>query len=192
MILAIAVALLQIAAIPQSSISTVSTATSESAGAAAPDTSTTVSSDGTVPVNVASASESPTSEAPSQGPGLPARNAFPSALSVSHLQDSFEKLQRRKWLALSIAQHSATTFDAWSTRHVISSGQGRELNPMLRPFAGNGSLYAVIQVGPIVFDYLGRRMMTSQHEWARRTWWIPQVVSTAMSLASGVHNLNVH
>jgi hypothetical protein len=23
------------------------------------------------------------------------------------------------------------------------------------------------QVGPIVFEYLGRRMMTSQHDWAR-------------------------
>ena len=63
---------------------------------------------------------------------------------------------------------------------------------MLRPFAGNGSLYAIVQAGPIVFDYLGRRMMTSQHHWVRRTWWISQAVSTAMSLASGAHNLSVH
>jgi len=113
-------------------------------------------------------------------------------VSLPHLQDRSEKLRRREWLALSIAQHSAAAFDAWSTRHVISSGQGRELNPTLRPFAGNGSLYAIVQVGPIAFDYLGRRMMTSQHHWVRRTWWIPQAVSMAMSLASGAHNLSVH
>jgi hypothetical protein len=65
------------------------------------------------------------------------------------------------------------------------------LNPTLRPFAGNGSLFAVVQVAPIVLDYLGRRMMTSQHGWAKRTWWIPQTVSTAASFVSGAHNLNV-
>ncbi len=36
---------------------------------------------------------------------------------------------------------------------------------MLRPFAGNASLYAVIQVEPGLFDYLGSRMMTSRHGW---------------------------
>jgi len=189
MILAIAVALLQIAAIPQNSIST---ATTETARAAAPGTKTLVSSDGTEPANRDSASESPTSEALSQGPGLSAHDVFAGPVSLSLLQDRSAKLRRREWLALSIVQHSATTFDAWSTRHVISSGQGRELNPTLRPFAGNGSLYAVVQVGPVVLDYLGRRMMTSQHDWARRTWWIPQVVSTVVSFASGAHNLSIY
>jgi hypothetical protein len=100
--------------------------------------------------------------------------------------------QQHLWLMLSIAQHGAATFDAWSTRRVISSGQGQELNPLLRPFAGNASLYAVIQVGPALLDYLGRRMMTSQHGWARRTWWILQAAGMASSLAGGVHNLGVH
>jgi hypothetical protein len=66
------------------------------------------------------------------------------------LQDHSAELRRRKWLALSIAQHSAATFDAWSTRQAISTGQYRELNPALRPFAGNASLYAAIQVGPLL------------------------------------------
>jgi hypothetical protein len=50
--------------------------------------------------------------------------------------------QNRKWLALSIAAHGAAGFDAWSTRRVISSvPQTREANPLLRPFAGNASMY---------------------------------------------------
>ena len=107
---------------------------------------------------------------------------------------SREQEQRRKrlWLGLSIAQSSAATFDAWTTRRVISSGEGQELNPMLRPFAGNASLYAAIQVTPLLLDYVSRHMMNSRHGWERHTWWVPQSLGTAMSLASGVHNLGVH
>jgi hypothetical protein len=114
-----------------------------------------------------------------------------TAAPLSPTQIRSEQHQQRFWLMLSIAQHSAATFDAWSTRRVISSGQGQELNPLLRPFAGNASLYAVIQVGPALLDYLGRRMMTS-HGWARRAWWIPQAVGMGASLAGSVHNLGVH
>lgn len=99
---------------------------------------------------------------------------------------------RRLWVGLSIAQHGAATFDAWSTRRVISSGAGHELNPMLRPFAGNASLYVAIQVAPAVLDYVGHRMMNSQHAWARRTWWVPQALGTAMSVVSGIHNMGVY
>ncbi len=128
---------------------------------------------------------------------LPARDSRAAALSLSlspgyGKYDRSEKRRRRDWLALSLAQHGAATFDAWSTRQAISTGRYRELNPALRPFAENASLYAAIQVGPLVFDYLGRRMMTSQHDWLRHTWWIPQAVSTALSLASGAHSLSVH
>jgi hypothetical protein len=126
---------------------------------------------------------------------LPDRDSRAAALSLSpgsELQDRSSRHGRREWLALSIAQHGAATFDAWSTRQAISTGQYRELNPALRPFAENGSLYAAIQVGPFVLDYVGRRMMTSQHGWLRHTWWIPQALSTALSLGSGAHNLSVH
>jgi hypothetical protein len=99
---------------------------------------------------------------------------------------------RRLWIGLSIAQHGAATFDAWSTRRVISSGAGQELNPMLRPFAGNASLYVAVQVAPAILDYVGHRMMYSQHAWARRTWWVPQALGTAMSVVSGVHNMGVY
>jgi len=101
--------------------------------------------------------------------------------------------QHREWLALSIAAHSAAGFDAWSTRRVISSVPGaQELNPFLRPFAGNASMYAVVQVAPTILDFLSHRMMNSQHEWARHTWWLPQAISAVISVSSGVHNVGVY
>ena len=93
------------------------------------------------------------------------------------------------WVGLAVAGHSAATFDAWSTRRAITRGGARELNPMLKPFAGNRSIYAAVQVAPTLLDYLGRRMMTSRHGLLRHTWWLPQVLGTAASLAGGMHNL---
>lgn len=120
-----------------------------------------------------------------------ALSARPS-LSESMAQGRSKKARRREWMALTIAQHSAAGFDAWSTRRALSTGNAQESNPMLRPFAGNLSIYAVIQISPVLFDYLGRRMMNSQHEWERHIWWVLQAVSTATSLASGAHNLTIH
>jgi hypothetical protein len=107
-------------------------------------------------------------------------------------KSSAEQRRRREWLALTIGQHGAAGFDAWSTHRVVSSMQGQEVNPILRPFAGNGSIYAVAQLGPIVLDLLSHRMMTSRHPWLRHTWWIPQTIGTALSLASGIHNVGVY
>lgn len=101
--------------------------------------------------------------------------------------------QHREWLALSIAAHGAAGFDAWSTRRVLSSvPQAQEMNPLLRPFAGNASMYAAVQVAPTILDFVSRRMMNSRYSWARHTWWLPQAVSAAVSLSSGVHNLGVY
>jgi hypothetical protein len=102
-----------------------------------------------------------------------------------------EERRRHLWLALSIAQSGAATFDAWSTRRVVSRG-GQELNPMLRPFSGNASIYAVVQVTPLLLDYVSHRMMTSERGWARHTWWMPQAIGTAMSIAGGAYNLSSH
>ena len=93
------------------------------------------------------------------------------------------------WLGLSIAAHSAATFDAWSTRHAITTKGSQELNPMLKPFAGNASIYAAIQVGPALMDYVGRKMMYSRHNWVRRMWWAPQGASFVSSVLCGSINL---
>ena len=122
--------------------------------------------------------------------------AEPAAFIATPAKDDRAKLQeqrnKRIWIALAIAQHSSATFDAWTTRRVISSGAGHETDPLLRPFAGNDSLYAVIQVAPVALEYLSWHMMHSDHPWERRTWWMPQAAGAAMSFASGVHNLGVH
>ena len=124
-------------------------------------------------------------------PPSPGAAAFlastPAALNARREEQSRKHL----WLALSIAQSGAATFDAWSTRRVVSRG-GQELNPMLRPFAGNASIYAAVQVTPLLLDYVSHRMMTSEHSWARHTWWMPQAIGTAMSIAGGAYNLSGH
>jgi hypothetical protein len=142
------------------------------------------------PIPVEPASADPAAGAPAAPPSSTA-GAGLIAYSPAEVRNR-EQRRKRLWLGLGIAQSSAAAFDAWSTRRVISSGDGQELNPMLRPFAGNASLYAAIQVTPVLLDYLSRRMMNSRHQWERRTWWMPQGLGTAMSLASGVHNLGVH
>ena len=190
-ILTLAALLLQFPAIPRNLNSRTLSSVAE-ATVAAPETAPRAATH--APENADLSTEASAAEGIIVNSNLPARDSREAALSLSpgsELQDRSEKRRRREWLALMIAQHGAATFDAWSTRQVISTGRFRELNPTLGPFAENTSLYAVIQVGPLVFDYVGRRMMTSQHGWLRHTWWIPQVLSTAMSLGSGAHNLSL-
>jgi hypothetical protein len=97
---------------------------------------------------------------------------------------------RRNWLILSVLEHGAATFDAYSTRQVISRG-GAEEDPLMRPFAHSPAIYAALQVGPVLFDVLARHMQRSQYNFERRTWWVPQTASTGMSIFAGVHNMNL-
>jgi hypothetical protein len=99
--------------------------------------------------------------------------------------------QKKIWYALAFTGHGAAAFDAWSTRRAISGGYGTESNPLLRPFAHSGMLYAATQVSPAVMDLIGRRMMLSQHKWVRRMWWLPQTAGAGFSFAAGVHNVGV-
>jgi hypothetical protein len=94
------------------------------------------------------------------------------------------------WLALVIMQHGAATFDAYSTRVAIGRGAVED-DPLMRPFAHSGAMYAAIQVGPLVLDYVARRMQHSEYGMVRRMWFVPQSASTAGFLISGVHNLDV-
>ncbi len=99
--------------------------------------------------------------------------------------------QRKIWYGLAAAGHSGAAFDAWSTRRAISSGAGTESNPFLRPFAHSGALYAATQVSPAFMDFLGKRMMVSQHRWVQRMWWLPQAAGASFSFAAGAHNMGV-
>ena len=97
---------------------------------------------------------------------------------------------RRKWIALALVEHGAAAFDAFTTREAISRG-AVEADPMMRPFAGNPSIYAAIQVAPIVMDLVARRMQRSQNSFIRKMWWLPQTSGAAMYIFSGVHNIGV-
>ena len=97
---------------------------------------------------------------------------------------------RRNWLMLSVVEHSAATFDAYSTRQAVSRG-ALEQDPLMRPFAHSPAIYAAIQVGPVLFDVLARHMQRSNYNFERRCWWVPQTASTGMSIFAGVHNLTI-
>ena len=131
---------------------------------------------------------------PVANPGAPIaflRPANPLTVSVRDLREENSRNQRR-WLGLAIAEHSAATFDAWSTRHAITTAGAQELNPLLKPFAKNASLYVAIQAAPVLMDFAARKMMYSRHSWVRRMWWAPQSASFLSSLFCGAHNLSVH
>ena len=99
--------------------------------------------------------------------------------------------QRKLWYALSITGSGAAAFDAWSTRRAISQGYGTEANPLLRPFSHSGAMYAATQVSPLVMDFIGKRMMVSQHKWVRNMWWLPQSAGSGFSFYAGVHNVRL-
>lgn len=131
----------------------------------------------------------PVNLAPAPAPFI--KSANPYTVSVQDLRAE----NRRKelmWRGLIVASSGAATFDAYSTRYTITHDGAQEMNPLLKPFAGNGSLYVAIQVAPVALDYVGRKMMYSRHNWMRRMWWAPQSASFAMSLFSGAHNLAYH
>lgn len=97
---------------------------------------------------------------------------------------------RKAWITLAIAEHSAAFFDAYSTRRAISRGAVED-DPMMRPFANSGAIYAAIQVGPVLLDLVSHKMQHSENGFVRRMWWIPQSVATSTSLFSAVHNMGV-
>jgi hypothetical protein len=115
---------------------------------------------------------------PEASPAKPAKVIFP------------ETHPRKAWLLLSIAEHSAATFDAYSTRLAVSKG-ANEADPMMQPFAHSPAMYGAIQVCPLVLDFAARRMERSQHGFLRKAWWVPQTAATGIFLFSGAHNMSV-
>lgn len=97
---------------------------------------------------------------------------------------------RRSWLLLSAASHAAATFDAYSTRQSLASGNV-ETDPMMRPFANSPAIYAAIQASPLVMDFAAFKLQHSGNRFVRRLWWIPQSTGTAMSFFAGAHNLSI-
>lgn len=122
----------------------------------------------------------------------PASHPFLNSPVKPAARGSYETPRQRKiWYSLAAVGHGSAAFDAWTTRRAISGGYGVEGDPLMRPFAHSGALYAATQASPLVMDYLGHRMMTSHHELLRRFWWIPQAAGASVSIGAGFHNYHV-
>jgi hypothetical protein len=99
--------------------------------------------------------------------------------------------QRKTWYGLMVLAHGTAAFDAWTTRRAVSGGFGVEGDPVQRPFANSGAIYATTQVTPVLMDLLAHQMLRSSHPMIRKAWWVPQVASASASLSAGIHNYSV-
>jgi hypothetical protein len=131
-------------------------------------------------------------DAASADPILPGSGPLLSTPVKPAARGSYETARQRKiWYGLVVAGHSAAALDAYTTRRAISGGYGTESDPLMRPFAHSNAIYAATQVTPVIMDFMGHHMMTSEHPWLRRVWWVPQVAGASMSLGAGIHNYRV-
>jgi hypothetical protein len=112
------------------------------------------------------------------------------ATKENRFREAISQPSRRQWIALAILQHSAAVFDAYSTRQAVSHGAVED-NPMLRPFASSGAIYAATQLTPLVLDVVAYHMQRSEYPLLRRFWWMPQTLSAGLSIFSGFHNLSI-
>lgn len=148
-------------------------------------------------------SEGPLDSSATLGPTLPEPAVLSSAAALPlapqpvlrptgiHREAGPTTREMRVWKGLLVAEHSAAIFDAWTTRESLKSGNGYERNPLLKPFADSAAIYPMLQIAPVGFDFLSHRMMRSQNRFLRKTWWVPQLVSTGASLWCGSRNLRV-
>jgi len=118
-------------------------------------------------------------------PGI--KTQFKPAISESYETPR----QRRVWYGLVVLAHGTAAFDAWTTRRAVSGGFGVEGDPMQRPFANSGAIYATTQVTPLLMDLLAHQMLRSSHPMIRKAWWVPQAASASVSLGAGIHNYSV-
>ena len=122
--------------------------------------------------------------------------ARPGAFAFEPVKPATERryenrTQKRIWYGLAAAGHAGAAFDAWSTRRALSGNYGTESDPLMRPFAHSGAVYAATQVTPLLMDMIGKRAMVSEHMWVRRLWWVPQSVGATLSFTTAVHNVGV-
>lgn len=170
---------------------TFSATASDATESASSDAGTTLESGMSAALPEAPAPVSASFTATAPAPRAFLKPAQPGIISVQQLQAENRRKQMA-WRGLAIASSGAATFDAWSTRRAITNSGAQELNPLLKPFAGNSSLYAAIQVAPVLLDLAGKKMMYSKHSWMRRAWWVPQSASFVSSMFCGAHNLAFH
>ncbi len=159
-------------------------------------TTVTTHSDESAPSNASAAllPDAPIAkmESSSADPILPASGPLLNTPVKPAARGSYETARQRKiWYGLLVAGHSAAAFDAYTTRRAISGGYGTESDPMMRPFAHSNAMYVATQVTPAIMDFVGHRMMTSEHPLMRKMWWVPQAAGASVSLGAGIHNYRI-
>src|ERR1700739_1112431 len=187
-------ALLLVMSIPQ--VDDAAKAANVSAATAERSNSSTELSDSNKEEDVSANASLPSAPAPKVKTDAEAMEANPAAQPFQPVKPALKAMretprQRKIWYGLMVAGHSGAAFDAWSTRRAIFSGYAREANPLLRPFVHSNAIYAAIQVSPAFMDFLGKRMMVSQHPLLRKFWWLPQTAGAGFSFAAGAHNVGV-
>ncbi len=95
---------------------------------------------------------------------------------------------KAKFLSLTTLAHAGAAFDSWSTNRLIDRG-GDEANPLVKPVAGTGAIYPIMQLWPAAMDYMALKMAHSDKPWLRKMWWLPQTLSAAASFTNGVRNV---
>jgi len=124
-------------------------------------------------------------------PGTPGNPPVAQPVKPAVQRDYDTEHDKKVWWALTAVSSGAAAFDAWSTKRAVTGGYGTEANPTLRPFSHSNAIYAATQVSPIVLDLIGRKLMTSRHNWVRKLWWAPQMAGANVSVSAGIHNVSV-
>lgn len=89
---------------------------------------------------------------------------------------------------LGVGVYLASEFDAGTTYHLLQGCGKRcyEANPMVRPFAGNPSVFVALGASAYAVNYLARRLENrGHHRWATAL----RVVAISVHAGAGAHAL---
>lgn len=95
--------------------------------------------------------------------------------------------QTKKQKALDLAVMASSEFDAGTTYTAMHSCSCREGDPMMRPFAGNPSVFAVSAFSAWMIDRGAKKLRVHHRKWAV----VLQVGATAAHVVAGAHNLEL-
>jgi len=101
---------------------------------------------------------------------------------------AFAMKKPRRVAKLSTAVYLAAEFDAATTYHLLHSCGNRcyEANPMVRPFAGNPSIFLALGAGAYAVNYFAGRLKARGHpKWATAL----RVIAIGTHAGAGAHAL---
>lgn len=93
----------------------------------------------------------------------------------------------RAWAILAALDTSVAVYDAQVTSQCLAANTCHEVDPLAKPFTStlpHGLLPTFATSEAATVALLGDRMQNSNHAWARRLWWMPQVIDIAAHTAA--------